>query len=693
LDREKRRLHVLDRLARAVSSSIQPIDIASGAIDVISSIPDLQLSKKAAIYICDPQTQTLALAASLNFPHLQQQKCGNLKYGECLCGLAASTGEAVFSEHSESDLNHTIQYENVLDHGHIILPLKSSDQLLGVLCIYLPPGHVEFISEKDFFNSMCNIIAVALENGLRHRKMEYLASFPKNNPTPVLEYDYRKDVVTYRNLYVEKMSASRGVDERLFLPEQPRRLVKEISASGNQTDYYEKKIYDNWYALHIQIWDVNGLVRIYGFDITAQKNAEQALARYAEKLEERVSERTFELEKALHGAEAANRAKSAFLANMSHELRTPLNAIIGFSELLVNGIAGGPLNNIQHECAKDIAESGNYLLRLINELLDLSRIEAGELTLRYSRVDIQELLSQLVKKTSFEAEQKGVILVMESDDLLDPLYCDVDRVQQVVREYLVNSIKHTPSGGKIELLVRQLTISQVQSSSEYEHFLDKMKYYEDKFLEVIVRDSGCGISEKDMDKLFQPFFQVGPLLRKKGGGAGLGLVVNRKIIEMHHGVVWAHSKIDKGSSFGFLVPYICEKEVVKLENRTREPHSWEDFLRYFSSIFEYHRREGLQLGLLSMDMAGVDLGRRKFFENMLYEHTRIYENFVYVSERYYYLLLFAINREKMDMIISRLNSIMDQSGDVRLRTVIYPDDGTSVESLLATLKQDNKVLS
>ncbi|MDH4318295.1 MAG: ATP-binding protein, partial [Desulfobulbaceae bacterium] len=547
--------------------------------------------------------------------------------------------------------------------------------------------------EKDIFQGLSNIIAVALDNGLRHHQMEYLASFPQKNPAPVLEYDYLNDRVTFYNPHVEAVLAANDLGERVFLPRHPVRLVKEIVAGGKKSGFYEKKINDHWYALHMHLLERKKIVRIYGFDITAQKDAEQALARYTVELEQRVRERTAELEAALHGAEAANRAKSGFLANMSHELRTPLNSIIGFSELLVNGVTGS-LNETQLECVTDIAESGTYLLRLINELLDLSRIEAGELKLRRAEVDIEQLLLDTFSAARADAEKKDIAMDLWIGESLSPLICDGERLRQVVREYLANGVKFTGSGGKVELSAKQLSGALVEAGGNYRKLYGNVLPGASKYLEVIVRDTGYGIREEDMEKLFSPFFQAGAILRKNTDGAGLGLVLCKKVMEMHRGVVWAQSEVGKGSRFGFLIPYLDEREGRNLVTHTaRAVQSWEGFLRHLAVSFEFHRREGLQLGLISMDITGLAREQRKEFEGVLYEHTRMYEHFVCVNERYYYLLIFSINKEKMDMILNRLSLIFKCYGEVPLCGVSYPSDGASVEGLLAALKKNGKRIS
>jgi GAF domain-containing protein len=228
--------------------------------------------------------------------------------------------------------------------------------------------------------------------------------------------------------------------------------------------------------------------------------------------------------------EAASRHKSEFLANMSHELRTPLNAIIGFSEVLSERMFG-ELNEKQDEYLKDIHASGQHLLSLINDILDLSKIEAGRMELELTDFDLPTALDNALTLVRERAGRRGIALQMNVDSRLGQIQGDERKIRQVVLNLLSNAIKFTPEGGRIEVLAAP----------------------KDGSVEVSVADTGVGIAPGDQEAVFEEFRQVGTA-DKKVEGTGLGLTLCRKFIELHGGKIWVKSQIGEGSTFTFTVP-------------------------------------------------------------------------------------------------------------------------------------------
>jgi signal transduction histidine kinase len=228
--------------------------------------------------------------------------------------------------------------------------------------------------------------------------------------------------------------------------------------------------------------------------------------------------------------ELASQHKSEFLANMSHELRTPLNAIIGFSEVLSDRMFG-ELNEKQEEYLKDIHASGQHLLSLINDILDLSKIEAGRMELELTDFDLPTAIENALMLVRERAGRRGIAVHLSVDERLGQMRADERKVRQVVLNLLSNAIKFTPEGGRIE--VRAASV--------------------DGAVEVSVTDTGVGIAPEDQEAVFEEFRQVGTA-EKKVEGTGLGLTLCRKFVELHGGKIWIKSELGAGSTFTFTIP-------------------------------------------------------------------------------------------------------------------------------------------
>jgi two-component system, NtrC family, sensor kinase len=237
-----------------------------------------------------------------------------------------------------------------------------------------------------------------------------------------------------------------------------------------------------------------------------------------------------EIEAKSHQLEVASQHKSEFLANMSHELRTPLNAIIGFSEVLTDRLFGD-LNAKQEEYLRDIYASGTHLLSLINDILDLSKVEAGRMELELTDFDLPTALDSALTLIRERVGRRGITLQTSVDDRLGQIRADERKIRQVVLNLLSNAIKFTPEGGRIE-------VGAVPK---------------DGFVEVSVSDTGVGIAPEDQEAVFEEFRQVGTAA-KKMEGTGLGLTLCRKFVELHGGRIWVKSQVGVGSTFRFTIP-------------------------------------------------------------------------------------------------------------------------------------------
>jgi len=243
-----------------------------------------------------------------------------------------------------------------------------------------------------------------------------------------------------------------------------------------------------------------------------------------------------ELQQLYQRLEEASRHKSQFLANMSHELRTPLNAILGFSELLLDGIYGEPSEKMR-SAVERIQRNGKHLLGLINDVLDLSKIEAGQLRLSLADYSVEELVNGVYTSVESLAAEKKLDLKIAVPVGLPPARGDERRLAQALLNLVGNAIKFTDAGEvRIEV--------EAKGAS----------------LKFSVHDTGPGIDEPDQAKIFQEFQQVDNSITKAKGGAGLGLAIAQRIVEMHGGRIWIESRLNHGATFSFLVPARLEQE-------------------------------------------------------------------------------------------------------------------------------------
>jgi signal transduction histidine kinase len=233
----------------------------------------------------------------------------------------------------------------------------------------------------------------------------------------------------------------------------------------------------------------------------------------------------------------ANKHKSEFLANMSHELRTPLNAILGYTELIIDNIYGEVPKKIQ-EVLERVEKNGRHLLNLINDVLDLSKIEAGRLTLSLNDYSMQDVIQTVFTSVEALAAEKNLDLKVKVSDVLKTGKGDEQRIAQVILNLLGNAIKFTDQGK----VVVEATV------------------FDESFL-ISVSDTGPGLSEADQKNVFDEFRQADGSSTRAKGGTGLGLSISKKIVEMHGGRIWVDSILGKGSTFSFTLPVRVERQM------------------------------------------------------------------------------------------------------------------------------------
>ncbi|HEV8323324.1 MAG TPA: ATP-binding protein [Myxococcota bacterium] len=285
----------------------------------------------------------------------------------------------------------------------------------------------------------------------------------------------------------------------------------------------------------------------YRMQLTAQTHIDSISAAFQEQ-----NRQTLKLQESYEKLKELDRLKSNFLATVSHELRTPLTSVIGYSEMLLDGLAGD-LNTEQREYVRTIMEKGETLLKLITSLLDLSRIESGGLRLQRERFAVGPLLEDVVSTLLPQAQRKGVNLITHAMAGLPPLNADREKVRQVLVNLASNAVKFTPGGGKVELLAEAGTEARLPGMS-LDRAQELFEPRDRRVMRLRVVDTGIGIPRHEVPKIFDSFYQVDSGSTREYGGAGLGLSIARSFVVAHSGRIDVETAPGRGSTFTVTVP-------------------------------------------------------------------------------------------------------------------------------------------
>ncbi|MRR51586.1 MAG: PAS domain S-box protein [Rhodocyclaceae bacterium] len=427
--------------------------------------------------------------------------------------------------------------------------------------LLFPDGRVKYILERgepryDGQGKPVHFLGTSLDITERKRTEEAMLAHERefrtlaeNSPDVIVRYD-RECRRIYVNPEFERINQ---LSAAAALGKSPQQLATTLAPKVDVFTHKLQAVMDSGVAAEIDLaWEKEGkpvcwYVRVVPerdaagnivsaltiwTDITERKQAEEELRRHRQRLEEEVALRTQELSQARDQAEAANRMKSIFLSNMSHELRTPLNAILGFAQIMERD---DRIPEDERHNLATINRSGRHLLALINDVLEISRIEAGRLTLQPTAFDLPDMIASLRELLEPRARTKGLELRFTlPPDLPHYVFADAGKLRQVLLNLLSNAIKYTETG---EIGLSVAADTTLASST----------------LRFVVRDTGVGIADKDKENIFHPFFQTdyGSAL---GEGTGLGLTISREYAQLMGGELRVESELYRGSAFTLLVP-------------------------------------------------------------------------------------------------------------------------------------------
>jgi len=340
----------------------------------------------------------------------------------------------------------------------------------------------------------------------------------------------RAEIIGLRQEDLLRRSVATGLIAEPLAQSDPEAWVRKKVAArqvNGTSDWESRHTNGRIYQIRQQRDDISGSIIITA-DITERKKSEDALKLANETLEVRVQERTRDLEEQVRLREIDSRAKSDFLANMSHELRTPLNAVIGFSETMRHEIFG-PLGSAKYaEYAEDIHMAGNHLLELINDVLDLSKVEAGQWELHEEDVDLVSTLNSMVRMVREQASNKEIELVLaEPAGGAAIVYCDERAVKQISLNLLTNAVKFTKPGGRVEVTTEVMP---------------------DQGVAISISDNGIGIAAEDIPKILSPFGQAASAETRGHEGTGLGLSLAKSLTELHDGSFSVTSELGVGTT-------------------------------------------------------------------------------------------------------------------------------------------------
>ena len=614
--RQAQQLGTLNELTRTLTTTL---DVKRVAHEILAAVQVLIPGTACRLWEWVGEEDTLRLAASVGLRNPEGGLVPRFHSGQGLAGIVAATREPVTSRDVTQDPRFINQAWAAAEGlvSCLLVPLISGDRITGVLAIYTRIPHDFTDEEVGLLRSFADQAAIATENARLHsaavRRGEELAALLRATRSVMSGLDLKgildrivaeaaqmagtthvSVLFVDQEAQVLRLAAMAGTPmppgfqvplgtdlsglvaqtgEPVFSadsPNDPRNLLATRDRQLGFVTYLGLPItirdevlgvltFDNIGPRHYSPEELAYLASFADQAAIAIENARlyEAIRQHAVTLEQRIQERTGELEVARFRAEEASRHKSEFLANMSHELRTPLNSIIGFSELLREPYVGS-LTDKQARYLGHIHQAGTHLLQLINDVLDLAKVEAGKIVLQPESLPVAESLEEVLVMIRGLATKKDQTVEARIEPGLPLLRADAVRFKQICFNLLSNAVKFTPEQGRITLTARRVNWSRSQmidSSEPIDHSTTRLVDSTGEWLELRLTDTGIGIKAEDLSRLFTEFTQLEAAATKRHEGTGLGLALTKRLVEMHGGRVWAESPGEgQGSTFTVILP-------------------------------------------------------------------------------------------------------------------------------------------
>ena len=619
-----RRGEELGALLRATRTVMSGLDLRGTLDRIIQEAAQISGIPHVKVILVDNEAKVLRIGAAAGRP---AEMFAGFQHplGSGLSGLVATTGEPLFVGNCQEDpRNFGADQDRALGiQTYLGLPIKRGDEVLGVLTFNTAEPHRYSPDELAYLAAFADQVAVALENARlygaseqRATELDTLREIDQaitarlelsavleallagamrllGNPfAQIILWDEATQRLRFgaalgpeaERVRSQIFEMGRGINGTVALSRQPMILddyqaspyaipeCADIAATITVPILFGGRLLGVLHSHTTQpdrrftTDDLRRFQMLASQAAIAIENARlyEAIRQHAAELEARVQERTHELEAANQQLQDASRHKSEFLANMSHELRTPLNSIIGFSELLL-GQGVGPLIERQARFMGHIHQGGKHLLQLINDILDLSKVEAGKFVLKPEALSVAGILEDILVIAKGLANKKSQEIVPEIEPDLPPLHADPVRFKQILFNLLSNAVKFTPEKGTITLRAYQKAEGRRQKAEGREHqaaeggsrlpTADRLLPTA-QFLELRVTDTGVGIKPEDMPRLFQEFVQLETTQAQRDEGTGLGLALTKRLVELHGGRICAASEGEGcGSTFTVLLPF------------------------------------------------------------------------------------------------------------------------------------------